>query len=138
MGLDIHEEYCFDKAGSIRKLDHSYSVDDFDDALISYCDDAISTFCHTQTKENSKSVLDNWLIRKDPALDDVIYIDDDTVKPGPSSISSPLLSKGVYVIPTPVSSNSKKDLHPPKLGNDMVPCKHKCKNKIKYFRYLIF
>ena len=66
-------------------------------------------------------------------MEDVIYIDDDTIQPGPSCISSPLVSKGVYVIPTPVSNNAKKDSYIPKLGNDMVPCKHKCKNKNKYF-----
>lgn len=117
-------------------MDTSYSLDDFDDALISHCDEAVNSFCATQIQKKSQNTLDNWLIRNDDVIDDVIYIDDDTIKPGHSSIiSSPLISKEVYLIPTPVSSNAKKDLHQPKLGNDMVPCKHKCKNKNKYLTF---
>lgn len=132
VGLDIHQEYTLNKAGTKPKLENSYSVDDFDEALISHCDNAVSSLSNTQIIEKSEKMMDNWLIRKDLTVDDVIYIDDDAPKQGPFSISSPLMSRGINSIPTPVSSNSKKNISPSSLEPDMVPCKHKCKNKKKY------
>ena len=119
------------KAGHTLKSDKSFSVDNFDDDLIYYCDNAVSNLSKAKNLEKPERTLDNWLVRKSPDNDQVIYVDDTPIKESPSLVSSPLLYRGASVIPTPVSSNSKKESTLPIRGAGMVPCKHNCKNKKK-------
>ena len=122
VGLDVHREYSFDhkiKNLELNPQKSSYSVDDFDDNVISLCDDAVSNFIAGNMSKSEERLYD---FQNSKSIKEEVIIIDDFLSIA-SDISSPIAQTGnMRVIPTPVSSASKKD---------MVPCKHKCKEKNK-------